>query len=280
MPKELARDTKARMQSKGFSPMRDCNAPLQTLKNYTHKVIIGTATLGQVRIEWHNAINGLIIPVNFQFSNSTPIGFRTADAQNIVCKELLDRKFEWLFLLEDDTIPPLDLFLRLDRYMTKADVPIVSGLYALKSDVPQPFIFRGRGNGVHTDFTVGDKVWADGVPTGCLLVHASVIRAMAEHNGTYFLRANGANVTVPRVFETPRKAFEDAGTGTYQKLVGTSDLYFCDQLREHGILEKAGWGKIARKRFPYLVDTGINCGHIERDSGRIFKIGPHGDQLL
>lgn len=246
---------------------------------YQHRILIGIPTMGVVRIEWHNAVNGLVIPVNWSNSMQTPIGFPVADSQNIICKEALDKGFEWLFLLEDDTIPPPDLLVRLERYMEQGDIPIVSGLYALKSTIPMPFIFRGRGNGSFKDFTVGDLVWADGVPTGCLLIHMSVIRAMAAEAEDYHLRANQDSVRLKRIFWTPRQVFSDAALSSYQKLVGTSDLFFCDQLREKDILRKAGWGKIARRQYPYLVDTGINCGHIDRSTGAVYMIGRTGHEL-
>jgi hypothetical protein len=259
-------------------------APLPVYENtgvYKHKVLVGTPTMGSIRIEFHNAVNGLVMPVNFQISNQTPIGFLVADAQNLICKDALERGFEWVLLLEDDVVVPPDLLLRLEHYMEAKTTPIVSGLYPLKSTVPMPFIFRGRGNGVFTDFTVGDKVWCDGVPTGCLLIHTSVLKAMAAAVPAYQIHTNGGQTTLPRIFETPRKAYADAGAGTYQKLVGTSDLYFCDQLREYDILRKAGWTKFAKKLYPLLVDTAINCGHCDRGDGvvRIYKIGPRGDQL-
>lgn len=245
---------------------------------YQHRVLVGIPTVGSVRIEWHNAVNGLVIPVNWSNSQQTPIGFRTDDAQNVIVKEALDRNFEWLLLLEDDVMPPADLLIRMTEYMTKGDIPIVSGLYPLKSNIPMPFVFRGRGNGVFTKFNTGDKVWADGVPTGCLLVHMSVIKAMAAQSEVYTLRANQVQVRLHRVFHTPRQVFSDPALATYQKLVGTSDLFFCDQLKEKGILRKAGWPQ-AKQKYPYLVDTGINCGHIDRVTGAVYQIGRTGDEL-
>lgn len=276
---------KRRSRPRRLPPLGATAGPLPVYENsgkYKHKLLVGTPTLGTIRIEFHNAVNGLVMPVNFQISNQTPIGFLVADAQNLICKDALDRGFEWLLLLEDDVIVPADMLLRLESYMVAKDTPVVSGLYPLKSTTPMPFIFRGRGTGVYTDFKVGDKVWADGVPTGCLLLHTSLLEAMAKVVAWYPISANGAQIKLPRIFESPRKAYADAGAGTYQKLVGTSDLYFCDQLKEFDILRKAGWKKIAAKPFPYLVDTAINCGHVERGDGpvRTYKIGPRGDQLV
>lgn len=246
---------------------------------YQHRILIGIPSLGSVRIEWHNAINGLVIPVNWSNSLQTPIGFPVDDAQNVICKHALDHHFEWLFLLEDDVLPPPDLLVRLERYMTKGDTPIVSGLYPLKSTVPMPFVFRGRGNGVFTQFKTGDRIWGDGVPTGCLLIHMSIIRELAKTAPTYELRANESRTRLKKIFWTPRQVFSDPALASYQKLVGTSDLFFCDQLKEKGILRKAGWAGIAKRKYPYLVDTGINCGHIDRNTGMVFMIGATGDQL-
>lgn len=246
---------------------------------YQHRILLGIPTTGTVRIEWHNAVNGLVIPVNWSNSMQTPIGFPVAEAQNIICKEVLDKNFEWLLLLEDDTVPPPDLLVKIEQYMERGDIPIVSGLYPLKASIATPFIFRGRGNGAFRDFTVGEKVWADGVPTGCLLVHASIIRAMAEQAETYKLRANQQEVALKRIFWTPRQVFSDPSLATYQKLVGTSDLFFCDQLREKDILRKAGWSRIARRQYPYLVDTSINCGHIDRHTGVVYIMGRTGHEL-
>jgi hypothetical protein len=246
---------------------------------YQHRILIGIPTLGSVRMEWHNAVNGLVVPVNWSNSVQTPVGFWTSDAQNIIAKEALDRKFEWLFLLEDDVVPPADLLIKLVEYMTKADVPLVSGLYPLKSSVPMPFIFRGRGNGVYTKFKTGELVQCDGVPTGCLLVHMSIIRAMAAESEVYVLRANQQQVRLHKIFHTPRQVFSDPALGTYQKLIGTSDLFFCDQLQEKGILRKAGWKDAAKQKYPYLVDTSINCGHIDRQTGAVYQIGRTGDEL-
>ena len=58
-------------------------------------------------------------------------------------------------------------------YMQQGDVPVVSGLYFTKSEPSEPLIYRGRGSGAYLDFRMGDKVYADGVPTGCLLIHHS-----------------------------------------------------------------------------------------------------------
>src|SRR5688500_6276277 len=60
---------------------------------YKHRILLGIPSMGQVRIEWHNAVNGLVVPVNWSNSIQTPIGFMVDDAQNVIVKHALDHKF-------------------------------------------------------------------------------------------------------------------------------------------------------------------------------------------
>lgn len=238
----------------------------------THRVLIGTPTLGIVRIEWHNAMSGMVVPCNWSNSANTPINYLVHDAQNIIVHEALRQSFSWVLLIEDDVIVPPDVLLRFAKYIDAGDVPVVSGLYHLKGlrEAPEPLIYRGRGVGAYRKFKAGEKVWVDGVPTGCLLIHTSILREVAKVAPDYTVRNHGTATPLKRVFHTPREAMLDQGTGAYQKLMGTSDLFFCDQVIRDGILKKAGWPKIAARRFPFLVDTGIACGHIDRNTGVVF----------
>ena len=73
-----------------------------------------------------------------------------------------------------------------------------------------------------------------------------------------------------KIFQSPRAAWLDPKSGGYQKLLATSDLFLCDQLIEKNILAKTGWKKAAKREFPFLVDTRIVCGHIDRETGKVW----------
>lgn len=236
------------------------------------KVLIGTPTLGTVRMEWHNAMASMVIPCNWSNGMTSPIGFRVADAQNLIVEQFLAAGYDWLLLIEDDVIPPPDLFLRVEKYMDAGDVPIVSGLYHVKgvNTISQPMIYRGRGNGAYRSWKPGDLVWADGVPTGCLLVHRKVLQVLHDEAPVYVLRPIGGEMRLRQVFDTPRSVQIDMGTGSYLKTMGTSDLHFCEQVISKKALARAGWPDVQKKRYPFLVDTGIACGHIDRLTGMVF----------
>jgi len=155
--------------------------------NYSQRILVATATRGTVRMAWANARYNQIVPTNWSKTDMTqmmntfiPLRYTVADAQNLAVKECLTKNFEWLLLIEDDTMPPVDAFQRFTAYMDDGSIPMVSGLYFTKSLPPEPLIYRGRGNHYFRGWKLEDKVWADGVPTGCLLVHSKLLRAVWE----------------------------------------------------------------------------------------------------
>lgn len=164
-------------------------------------------------------------------------------------------------LLEHDVILPPDALMRFNQYMREEQVPVVSGLYYTRSIPSEPLIYRGRGNSFYTDWQMGDKVWCDGVPTGCLLIHCGILRAMWQDAEPYQL----AGIQVRRVFETPTRSWHDPETGTFNMTSGTSDLDWCTKVMTGGYFGKAGWTEYEGREFPFLCDTNIFCKHINPD---------------
>ena len=252
---------------------------IDTKKNPTNKSLIGTPTLGIIRFEWAAGRFGQIIPCNWSLaqlpvalpyknyvSASGVLGCLVADAQNVICQEVVDKNYEWLFLHEDDVILPQSAFIWLNEYMRSNKYPVVSGLYYTKSDPTEPVVYRGRGNSYFDDWKLGDKVFVDGVPTGCLLINGKIIKEMWEDSEPYSLNLFGANKNVRRVFETPRKQWIDPENGFSQTEVGTSDLYWCDRVIKGKYLKKAGYN--IRRKYPFLMDTKFLCQHIDLNSGK------------
>lgn len=241
----------------------------KTSQNY--KVFIGTACTGLVRMEWAMARFGQIIPCNWGFKsgvswipNYAPMGYLVADAQNLIVKRFMEDKCDWLLLIEQDNILPPDCFLRLNEYMRSADVPVVSGLYFTKSSPAEPMVYRGRGNSYYTDWKVGDRVWVDAVPTGCILIHRSIIEVLWNESPEY----NAGDQKTRRVFHTPETCWHDPQYGVNNNS-GTSDIEFCSRLMYSDAFKKAGWAEYQKKEFPFLIDTNIRVNHIT-DSGQIF----------
>ena len=237
---------------------------------YSQKILVATATRGTMRAEWVSGRYGMLIPTNWSKTDLTqmmnsyyPLRYVVADAQNLSVKECLSKGFEWLLFIEDDTIPSVDAFRIFTEYMDKGNIPVVSGLYFTKSVPPEPMVYRGRGNHYFRDWKLEDKVWCDGVPTGMLLIHASLLEAVWKDSPDYFVPQQN-NVT-RRVFESPSQTWFNEEKGMQEALIGTSDLNFCTKVIDGDYLTKAGFPEIAKKKYPFLIDTNIYCKHISPD---------------
>lgn len=237
---------------------------------FVNRVMVGTATTGNIRMEWALARWGQIIPTNWSqvqmmqyMATYAPVNYLIADAQNLIVHEFIQKKFEWLFLLEHDVILPVDAFVRLNAHIRSEQNPIISGLYFTKSIPAEPMVYRGRGNSYFTNFKYGDYVYADGVPTGCLLIHRSVLEVMSEEAQDYVIPST--QTKVKEIFTTPRDMWFDHMTGQWNATTGTSDLDWCTKIIENKIMAKAGWARHARLKYPFLVDTNMYCKQIDED---------------
>ena len=256
------------------SPIRPYRVVVQDSNDhgYTNTLLVGTATTGLLRVEWVAARYGQVTPLNWSLAgymqtvaggvlDFMPLRYLVADAQNLIVGEAIRLDMEWLFLLEHDVILPPGAFFRLNKWMKETPAPVVSGLYFSRCYPSEPMVFRGRGMGTYTGWRLGDAVEVDGVPTGCLLVHMGLLRAMWEDSEPYTV----GGVKTRRVFDTPRYSWYDPDSGEQHIATGTSDLEWCKRVIDGGYLAKAGWHDYAGKQYPFVCDTGLFCRHVEQD---------------
>lgn len=244
--------------------------------NVQNRLLVGTPTLGNIRMEWAAARYGQVIPSNWskvdmqQYMNSfIPMRYSIADGQNMICHEAVTKGYQFLLLIEDDTIPCADAFVRFNDYMREEKYPIVSGLYFTRSDPAEPMTYRGRGNSYYKDWKLGEKIFVDGVPTGMLLIDCRLLKAVWEDSPEYII---GNGMLARRVFETPVKTWFNEEKGSQEMLVGTSDLDFCKRVIEGGYLQEH-WPELAKEKYPLVVDSAINCMHIDRNTGIQYPVG-------
>jgi hypothetical protein len=244
-------------------------------ERWEKRVLISTPTLGIVRYEWAHARYSQVVPVNWACqgfdlvyageSGFGPVGYNIDDAYNLISDQAIKSGVDWLLTVEDDVILPPYAFVRFTEYMNEAKYPVVSGLYYTKGYPSEPLLFRGRGNGPLLEgWKIGETVWCDGLPMGCLLLHTSILKWFAERSDTYTVPTGEK---VKRIFETPRKFWLDEN-GCYQRQEGTQDLYFFDKLLDNGGLAECGWTDFPEPEHPLLCDTSIFCKHIDRVTGQ------------
>jgi hypothetical protein len=239
--------------------------------NETRRIFVATGITGLLRAEWAMARWNQAAPVNWSkveylmwLNQFSPLGFLVAEARNVAVKEFLEKGFEWLVFIDHDVILPPTFLITVNERIMKEKIPIWSGLYFTKSVPSEPLVFRGRGNGYFADWKMGDKVWVDGVPMGCTVIHRSILQVVWDEAEDY--EFNG--MKMKRVFETPVRIWEDAKTGSWNSVTGTEDLNFCWRIKENGVFRKAGWPEYQKRTHPFLIDTAVFCQHINPDGTR------------
>lgn len=256
------------MKKKNKSPEYTIEMPKGERKKWTNRILIFTPTTGIIRMEWVRARYGQIIPTNWSnvemspyISSYVPVEYQLADAQNLMAKHVVEGDYEWVMYIEHDNVLPPDAFVRMNEYMIDGTIPVISGLYFTKSNPPEPILYRGRGTAHFADWKLKDQVWVDGIPFGFRLEHASLIKEAWKESPEYKV---GDEVT-RRVFERAEAYWFDPEHGMIVSTTGTTDLAWCTRLMEKGLFEKAGWPEYQKMKYPFLVDTNIQVGHITND---------------
>ena len=241
-----------------------------------NRILVSVPMTGVVRAEWVLARYGQIIPCNWSHSDHiswmnqyTPLGYAVAEARNLAVEQAVRNNFQWLLFIDHDVILPPDCFVKMNHYMLSGKYPVVSGLYYAKAHPPEPLIYRGRGNGFYNKWKMGEKVMVDGIPMGCTLIHGKLLQAMYEDAPEY--KVSGPRV-IKKVFDTPFGVYEDPQRKGWNTFGGTEDLAWCNRVMAGNYLAKAGWPKLAKEKYPFLLDTSMFCKHITND-GQVYPIG-------
>lgn len=232
------------------------------------RVFISIPLTGIVRAEWAMARYGQAIPCNWSHAENiqwidtaAPLGYTVADARNVAVDNFVKSGYEWLFFIDHDVILPPNTFIAWNQRMLKGDVPIWGGLYFAKGCPSEPLLYREWGCSYHTKWKLGDEVWVKGMGMGCNVLHQSIMATAYNDSPKYQV----GHLTVRKVFETPSANVQDPDTGCWGAKGGTEDITFYDRLINEGLLEKAGWPKYQKMKYPYLCDTSIFCKHIAWD---------------
>lgn len=163
--------------------------------------------------------------VDFEFIK----GYDCAKARNVISKKAIDGKYDYLMMLDSDTIIPKDglkLMLEGDAHMVMGCVPkkVKRGETVLFASADNPM-----GKGFHRCLTYADlegteRIDLKGGGFGCVLIRTEIFAALKYPYFKYVVYEDGAALS--------------------------EDLYFCRQARDKG--------------FRIEADTRIRCGHIAK----------------
>ena len=186
-------------------------------------------------------------------------------------------KAEWIFWMDDDTVPPGDALSRL----LALDKPAVAGLYFNPNPPKNPiaYIKNKDGIGYHAfyDYPYGSLVQVDSVGMGCTLIHRSVYeKIMQEH--VVYVRPNGTlwpvhksditNTNIPYLSKQPENVSSLIVNGwachRVNRTLQNDDRSWPFYAMEYGRTEDHYfWEMAAKVGIRPWVDTTITCGHIK-----------------
>lgn len=182
------------------------------------------------------ALRQLVYPM---FGNAllySPDGMEVGEARNHIVECGLRDGVEWMFFLDYDVAPPPNALVKL----LSLKVPIAAGVYHLKQVPSYPLIQIKGWDYAFEDYEIGDLIKADGSGMGCTLIKMDVFKKIEK---PWF-----------------KTVHQYVGNGSRLLPGMTEDIYFCEKARAAG--------------FDIIVDTSIQCGHVDWRTGLIFSLIP------
>jgi len=166
--------------------------------------------------------------------------------------EALTMDAEYIFFIEDDTIPPPGALLELGRVLETSDASVMTcgGIYTTRNNPPEPIVYMGPGKGAHWNWRLGDifECWATGM--GCTMIKMEVFKQMPK---PWFKELK----TLEEV-EEYADLFPEflSNEGKIRKIGVSTDLFFFSKLAKYGYKALAHGGVL-----PIHWDTVLNTGY-------------------
>lgn len=187
-------------------------------------VLLAILTREIVTTKWSLGFRNVVLPPMSGVSTRSGAPFDVA--RNAACEDTLRHGFQWLMFLDDDVIPPGDVFARLASH----NKDIVSGLYLRRQEPICPVAMTIAADGSSKWVTSWNPpeclAEVDLVGAGCLLIHRRVLEGMTK---PWF------------DWEIGRKVPEGRGAMS-------EDYTFCLAAKKAG--------------FKIFLDTSVRCKHV------------------
>lgn len=132
------------------------------------QVLVATLTREIVSTEWAKGYRNIILPPGSPPPTTTS-GQPYDSGRNHLAQLVVDNNIPWILYIDDDVIPPPDVFFQLARHKKE----IVSGLYFRRHNPPVPVMQKDR-RWVTQWNPPNSIIEVDWCGAGCLLVSRSV----------------------------------------------------------------------------------------------------------
>jgi len=258
------------------------------------KVELGVACLGMQNAAWWSNIMQMIIYANKEnkvditgvqlsvgmlndrnknaiIGNSIQRLNMTDEGRNKVTKGFLATDADYIFWIDDDTVPPHDAIYKL----LKSGHEFISGIYFLGAEPYNPIAYVRNPQGFYNaidDWQEGAIMEVDSVGMGCALIHRSVYEKILDQYDLY-RRNNGSLQPIHKKYvQKPIKTMHTVKEHAYIKNgVYREQLTIVDKdtedvfpyfMLEHNRTEDHMFCEMAQEAGNKIyVDTSILCDH-------------------
>ena len=172
--------------------------------------------------EWALGFSILTYPMGCSRFLTSMRGLPTDEARNTIVRKALTQNTEYLFFVDEDTVPPPDGLVQLMQTLSTAedDVMVCGGIYTTKTDVAEPMVFMEYGGGSFWKWKYKDVFPCWGLGTGCMLIKTAVFNKIPE---PWFKTIRTREEAEPELLIADESLFEMS-----------EDMYFCEKLHRHG----------------------------------------------
>jgi hypothetical protein len=190
------------------------------------RVMVGILHVDTTTVAWAFGLRSLQLPHGSGVFGFTGMPFD--HARNTACMTALEHRFDYIFFLDSDVVPPPDAVARLMAH----NKPLVSGLYCRRSPPVGVPVAIKNGQWL-TKYRPGSLVEVDYVGAGCMLIHRSILETMKpQRDGKHWFD-----------WRVDMKGILPAGECL------SEDFTYCKAVK-------------SQLGIPTLLDTSVVCKHI------------------
>ena len=192
---------------------------------------------GSCPVEMVTAIAMQSWPTNTAVMMTNVYGMQTDVGRIHAVTEARERKYKYIWFIDDDTVPPVDAGRHL-MYLLEQNGPpygkvmVAGGIYCTRSSPPEPIVYEEKNAGSYWGWKVGEVFKCWGLGTGCMMINLEVFDHLPEP-----------------WFKTTMEAEQRE----------SDDLYFCRMLSEH-------------TDYEIMAHGGILCHHYDMERGAVYML--------
>jgi hypothetical protein len=195
------------------------------------------------------AFHAMAYPMNYGHMVMQIRGQPVDVARESFAEQAIAQGCKYIFFWDEDVAcPPQSVPELIYRMEHTPDAAVCGGVYCLKTDPPQPLVFRGNGNGGVWDWKAGEFFEASGVGMGCTVVRTEVFKDLKKP-----------------WFKTEFN-YEKAMDGKAGVESWSEDLWFCKRVTD-------------TNKWKVYIDGSIICSHYDFDTLRKYDLPPDSKPL-